>query len=210
MLMCVSGTGNPGSTGELVRLLTSHSPIVTYKGKGVKKDVAKDEHAIVYTTRDAPNPSPDERPKRGEKPMRTAIRVQTDERGDKLAEMSRIDYGRVYTVEHNIKAMAFGWIHEDSRRAFHFDFLNVFMGDGGYDAWVNQQQQAREAAGSDESGDSEDAEDNESEGDDEDDDDDDQDDHGRSGNHRQRTSSQRPRSKPSKSADKGKKGFFGK
>lgn len=154
MLVRVSNTDRAHLASYLTQSLIFCSPIVTYQGKGVKKDAAKDEHAIVYTTKAAPQPSAEERPKRGEKPMRTPIRVQPDERGDKLLDMCRIDYGRVYTVEHNIKAMAFGWIHDASRKDFHFDFLNVFMGSGGYDAWVAKPGQANEGDERDDLGDS--------------------------------------------------------
>lgn len=101
--------------------------------------------------------------------MRTAIRVQTDEKGDKLAEKSRIDYGRVYTVEHNIKAMAFGWVHEQSRKDFQFDFLNVFMGDEGYADWSRGERRAHHRNKEEDSDDA-------SEGDSDDSDDEDDDD----------------------------------
>lgn len=152
----------------------------------------KHEHAIVYTTRDAPAATPEEMPRRGERPMRTSIRVQTDERGDKLADMSRIDYGRVYTVEHNIKAMAFGWIHESSRRNFSFDFLNVFMGEQGYRDWLEAQQQAEADEDSDDSEDDDDEQaDNGAE-----DDDDDNDGQGGSGGNASRSRHESSRSQP--------------
>ncbi|KAK3712230.1 hypothetical protein LTR37_009092 [Vermiconidia calcicola] len=105
-------------------------PIITYQGQGVSKaGVVKGEHAIVYTIRRAPDPLPTEVPRRvGDKPMRTPIRIRADEKGDLLMNMSRIDYGRVYTIEHNVKAMAFGWVHEDSEKDFNYDFRDVFFG----------------------------------------------------------------------------------
>ena len=95
---------------------------------------------MVFTTKTPPKLTSGEVPIPGEKPMRTPIRVKPDEKGDQLVEMSRIDYGRVYTVEHNVKARAFGWVHEDSKKDLDYDFRDVFMGDEGYRAYQEQYQ----------------------------------------------------------------------
>lgn len=44
-----------------------------------------------------------------------AIRVRADDPTDKLSTMSRIHYGKLYTVEHNLKVRNFGIIHQDSQ-----------------------------------------------------------------------------------------------
>ncbi|KAK3719953.1 hypothetical protein LTR37_004076 [Vermiconidia calcicola] len=105
-------------------------PIITYQGQGVTKEsVVKGNHAIVYTTKRSPDPLPNEVPQRaGDRHMRTSVRIKPDEKGDQLMNMSRIDYGRVYTIEHNVKAMAFGWVHEESQKDFHYDFRAVLFG----------------------------------------------------------------------------------
>ena len=145
-------------------ILTAYRPIVTNQGKGVKDKDNKNHHAIAYTSTNPPDPHPDELPRRGERPMRTPIRVRPDERGDKLLERSRIDYSRVYTVEQNVKAMAFGWVAETSEKDLDYDFLNVFLGEEGYAA-----SQRRQLDDDDDDGDEE-AVESESDDDDEDDD----------------------------------------
>lgn len=91
-------------------------PIVTYGRRGVTKPgVTKSEHGIIYTGRTAPDPMPEEAPARGEQPMRPdPICVNTDNREDKLDQLSRIDYGKVYTIEHNVKVQAFGEVRSKS------------------------------------------------------------------------------------------------
>ncbi len=45
--------------------------------------------------------------------MLPAIRVLAKNRGDKLRRESRINFGKVYTVEHNCKVYDFGDVHQD-------------------------------------------------------------------------------------------------
>jgi hypothetical protein len=45
---------------------------------------------------------------------------------DKLALESRVNYGKVYTVEHNVKVCFIGEIHADYRARFFTDFKIVF------------------------------------------------------------------------------------
>nr|OQO31290.1 hypothetical protein B0A51_03268 [Rachicladosporium sp. CCFEE 5018] len=91
-------------------------PITTYNGRGVSKPgVIKSEHAIIHTGKTCPNPLEEELPDRGEAGMRLdAIRVDPDDRNTKLDPMSRIDFGKVHTVEHYVKAKSFGNVHERS------------------------------------------------------------------------------------------------
>jgi hypothetical protein len=48
-----------------------------------------------------------------ENPMMPEIRVRAKRKGDKLDKMSRIDFSRMYTVEHNVKVYDFGDVHKD-------------------------------------------------------------------------------------------------
>lgn len=64
-----------------------------------------------------------------EKPMRQPICILPDVYGDKLDPMSTIDYSRVYTVEHSVKAMPFGNIYKNSEQEFRQSFKAVFYGD---------------------------------------------------------------------------------
>ena len=75
--------------------------IVSYSHQGVaKRGVKKSEHGIVHSGRTAPEASEAEAPQRGEEPMRSdAIRINPDDQADPLHPMSRIDYGKVYTIQ---------------------------------------------------------------------------------------------------------------
>ncbi|TKA44657.1 hypothetical protein B0A54_04607 [Friedmanniomyces endolithicus] len=103
-------------------------PVVTYGARGVSKfGVTKFEHGIIYTGSAVPEPLPAERPNRGERAMNaTAIRVTPDAQGMKLDEMSRIDYAKVHTIEHNLKVAAVGVVHPASMEALITQFRSVW------------------------------------------------------------------------------------
>jgi hypothetical protein len=46
--------------------------------------------------------------------MMPGIRITPKRKGDKLHQMSRIDFARMYTVEHNVKVYEFGEVHRDA------------------------------------------------------------------------------------------------
>jgi hypothetical protein len=97
-----------------VIVLIFSSPIVTYNRQGVAKNgIVKENHAIAYSTRDPPKARSGELPKGAENPMMPEIRVKAKRKGDKLDRMSRIDFSRMYTVEHNVKVYDFGDVHKD-------------------------------------------------------------------------------------------------
>ncbi|KAI6871838.1 hypothetical protein KC343_g3901 [Hortaea werneckii] len=106
-------------------------PIMTYGGQGVAKaGVNKSEHAIIYTGHRAPRPTSQERPTQGQAAMRPLpIRVDADNH-EQLHFMSRIHFGKVYTVEHNVKVKPFGKVHPHSLRALEVQFRSVFSGQG--------------------------------------------------------------------------------
>jgi hypothetical protein len=103
-------------------------PIMSYGKRGVgKPGVKKSEHSIVYTTKDPPLPLPDEMPSRGEESMRPqAIRIDVDDPTSKLDAESRLDYGKVYTIQHNIKVKSFGKVNPRSMNAMVHQFGNVW------------------------------------------------------------------------------------
>lgn len=86
------------------------SPILTYNGLGVsKRGVVKAEHGIIYTGLRAPAPSPEELPVGNEVGMcPKAVQVQSNDRSEKLAPMSRINYGKIYTFEHSVECRGIG------------------------------------------------------------------------------------------------------
>ena len=108
--------------------LISRRPIATYGRQGVAKaGVVKSEHAIAYASGTSPSRYGGEGAVAPERPMRRPVRIQPDEPGDILDPMSRINYARCYTVEHNVKVMPFGLVHKDSEKEFLYSFKNVFF-----------------------------------------------------------------------------------
>lgn len=105
-------------------------PITTYNRQGVAKmGVKKSEHSIIFTGRIPPDPRITEKAQRGEEGMRPqAIRVDVDDPSWKLDEMSRLDYGGVHTIQHNIKVKSFGKVNPKSMNALLHQFGNVWNG----------------------------------------------------------------------------------
>ncbi len=75
------------------------------------------DHAIVYTGEEAPPPL------EGEIINHRPVRIHADDaRRGKLDPESRVNYSKVYTVEHNVKVCSIGKIHKDSMATFFEDF----------------------------------------------------------------------------------------
>jgi hypothetical protein len=88
---------------------------VTYGRQGVAKpNTIKSHHAIIYTGSKEVQPQSSELPREGEWGMLKSIRVKPRLRSSKLDPMSRVNFAKIYTVEHNVKVMDFGDVHEDS------------------------------------------------------------------------------------------------
>jgi len=105
-------------------------PILTYGTQGVAKNgVIKWQHSIAYSGRDPPLPTEYEEPKEGEHPMMTEIRVVPKDRRDKLDAMSRINYQKIYTVEHNAKVYDFGDVHKNDLHKFYTQWMFVLKRD---------------------------------------------------------------------------------
>ncbi|KAK5123700.1 hypothetical protein LTR85_002336 [Meristemomyces frigidus] len=103
--------------------------IWTYDHRGVaKQGVKKSDHAIIYTGRVAPGVTHAELAGRNEAPMRPdAIRVDSNDRTQRLDPMSRLNFAKVYTVEHNVKVFDFGFVNDQSLRALMFQFRHVWL-----------------------------------------------------------------------------------
>lgn len=102
-------------------------PILTYNRQGVGKEgVTKSEHAIIHTGRDAPEAHRTERARKGEDPMLRPIRVDQDDRAEKLDPWSRIHFGKVYSIEHNVKVRSFGKVNAQSMTALLYQFRAVW------------------------------------------------------------------------------------
>jgi hypothetical protein len=85
-------------------------PIVSYQNQGtLKPGVDAAEHALVYTSSKPPQPLKDERLDMH------AIKVEPEGR-QKLSATSRINFGKVYTVEHTAKVCSLGKIAREHRQ----------------------------------------------------------------------------------------------
>lgn len=89
-------------------------PISTYGKRGCGKGTTvKWQHSMAHTGREAPALLQGEAPGPGEEAMMLPIRVEPSRRGDKMETSSRIDYSRMYTVEHYVKVKDSGTVHKD-------------------------------------------------------------------------------------------------
>src|ERR1700742_4681395 len=93
--------------------ILARRPIVTYNRQGVAKPgVVRGHHAIAYTSSSEPRPERNEDlPSRGGTHMLPGIRIVPNNRRMKLDKMSRIDFSRIYTIDHNVKVNHFGTVH---------------------------------------------------------------------------------------------------
>ena len=102
--------------------------IVSYGARGVaKQGVVKSDHSIVYTGKQPPRALPTEAPERGVLGMRpVAIRVVADDPSDRLESTMRLDYGTIYTIQHNVNVKPFGQVHDSSMKALLAQFSAVW------------------------------------------------------------------------------------
>ncbi|KAG4435066.1 hypothetical protein IFR05_009456 [Cadophora sp. M221] len=96
-------------------------PILTYGGYAtLKNGVKADSHAIVHMGNPAPAPLP------GELLSLQPIKLKAKTPRDKLEPASRINYAKIYTVEHNVKVLFIGEVSRSSERTFMTDFDQVW------------------------------------------------------------------------------------
>lgn len=114
---------------EQDRNTDSTSPILTYGRQGVTKPrVKKSEHAVIHTGKDVPPTLPRERAGRGEDPLLSPIRVDPDDIAEKLDPLSRVDFGKAYCIEHNVKVRSFGKVNAASIATLSYQFRRVWAG----------------------------------------------------------------------------------
>lgn len=95
---------------------------MTYGNQGTAKSGAKyKDHAIIYTGSQAPQELPDEN-----KLLKKPVRVDTYSDSDSLSIASRVNYAKLYTIEHNIKVCFIGKIHKDSEHIFFTEVRRIF------------------------------------------------------------------------------------
>lgn len=94
-------------------------PILTYGGQGTAKPGVKSgHHAIIYST-DSPPSKLSEEPELGNTP----IRIEVASPRHTFDPASRLNYAKVYTVEHNVKVCFVGRVHGDSHSTLKGDYL---------------------------------------------------------------------------------------
>jgi hypothetical protein len=59
--------------------------------------------------------------------MKQSIRVIPDDPWNKMDEMSRLNYGKIYTVEHNVKAASFGQVMPEDHYLLEASFKDVWF-----------------------------------------------------------------------------------
>jgi len=85
-------------------------PLLTYQGQGtLKRGVKPDDHAAVY----AENPKnlrSKEKLLAGEKLRKKPFAIFIEDSKEKIDPLTRINFSKIYTVEHNVKALKIGRI----------------------------------------------------------------------------------------------------
>jgi hypothetical protein len=98
-------------------------PILTYHRQGTTKPgVKREDHAVVYTG----NKPPKEIEGEAELKLRP-IRVIPKTPRDKLEKESRINYAKIYTVEHNVKVHFIGRVDPNDHHKLVADFDATWM-----------------------------------------------------------------------------------
>lgn len=90
-------------------------PITTYQGRGcADPGTAKWQHAIVTTKNPPSLPTEDEQPEHGEYGMQATVFVTPASEGHSLNDMSRINFAKVYAVDHDVKVLRMGKVCADN------------------------------------------------------------------------------------------------
>ena len=98
-------------------------PILTYGNQGVlKRGVHPEDHAVVYSSK-SEGPYVLER----EKGLMTKhpIRVEVIKETHKLDPLSRLNYAKLYTVEHNVKVLFIGKVAKNYERDVRYSYMET-------------------------------------------------------------------------------------
>ncbi|RJE24960.1 hypothetical protein PHISCL_02724 [Aspergillus sclerotialis] len=86
-------------------------PILTYGGKGLAKSgIIPEDHAVIYMRGSEPTTRSNE-----SKTTKEPLEVKPATHDQKLDKMSRLNFGKVYTVEYNIPVMPVGVLSSRSK-----------------------------------------------------------------------------------------------
>ncbi|KAL1583637.1 hypothetical protein WHR41_07821 [Cladosporium halotolerans] len=97
--------------------------ISTHSGNGASRRNAS-EHGIVHTT--GTRPPPTMRQEDGLLP--SPIRIDPLNEDDRLDATSRMDYGKLYNIEHNVKVKPYGVVNNQSMQTLIKQWTQVFFG----------------------------------------------------------------------------------
>ncbi|KAG4435140.1 hypothetical protein IFR05_009372 [Cadophora sp. M221] len=91
-------------------------PILTYGGRGtLKPGVHREDHAVIYT-----GVGPTLLP--GETLSKTALHMEPNDKSQKLDKDSRVNYAKIYTVEHNVKVFFIGALTKNAQAQLGADY----------------------------------------------------------------------------------------
>jgi len=82
-----------------------------------KRGVKAEDHAIIWTREHARDQPPKEIPREAKLPLRP-VEVLPRTPRDKLEKESRLNYAKIYTIEHNVKVVFIGDVAISSQHNF--------------------------------------------------------------------------------------------
>ena len=100
-------------------------PLNTYRGEGAtKRGINPRDHAAVYPEGGKPKLRSGER----DKIVKDPFPIIVEDPNEKIDPMSRLNFGRVYTVEHNVKVQKVGRIPDSHHKLLRRYFLESIAG----------------------------------------------------------------------------------
>lgn len=94
-------------------------PIINYTKLKPMKPSQQKSHAIIFTSDEAPEPQPEE------KRLLQPIRILPINRRQKLDSAARLNYAKLYTIEHNVKVWFIGQVHPKSEHQLVKDYNSI-------------------------------------------------------------------------------------
>lgn len=87
----------------------------------------KSDFAVIHTSKKPPDILAAELPSRGESTMRPmSIRIDPDDKSFRLDPLSRLHFGKVYTVDYGVKVKSIGLVNRSSMRDLLYQFRDVW------------------------------------------------------------------------------------
>jgi hypothetical protein len=98
-------------------------PLLTYQGKGTRKHgVNPDDHAAVFAEKSKPKLLP------GENLRKKPFPIIIEDPKEKIDPLTRINFSKIYTVEHNVKALKIGRIPDKELSRMRQYFIDCIAG----------------------------------------------------------------------------------